>query len=213
MHIVRNPEYGKDYDKGYVFFSYNTKSLLAAGIALFTRDEAKNGVPVSHCGIITGENECIESHPDIGGVNYSNFKERFIDPHEIVVFFCKPNELNDHNALVLHNAAASHIGKGYATRGVITSGLWTLFGFASLGWFRKKRNWFNSEQNMFCSELCAEALIEMLPDRPGTLKWHPTNIYPSTLFNDAHVFKPWDANRAAKRKSQGRNIVEVKADF
>jgi hypothetical protein len=206
MHFVRNPEYGKDYDDGYVFFSYNTTSFISAGIALFSRKEALNGVPISHCGIVTGERECIEAASP-GGIQRSDFVSKYIEPQEIMVFLCKPRNLTPAKAALMRWEAESHLGKGYATTGVAGSALWNIFGLTWIPWFRRRRNWLNSKKRMFCSELCAESLIKGFPDRPGCLQWHPTNIYPSTLFNDHEVFHQWKSSQARQRKQEGRIVV------
>ena len=212
MHFLRNPEYGKDYAPGYVFFSYTTTSLISAGIALFSRFESK--IPISHCGIVTGQRECIEAAQP-GGVQKADFFEKYLRRQDTVVFLMKPHGLTPDIAEAMKEEVEQHIGKGYAIKGVIGSALWNTLGFISWGWFRKKRNPFNSKKNFFCSELVATGLMaeEAYPERPGCLVYHPTNIYPATLFNDNDIFVPWNDNQAQKRKAQGRNVIEVTPDF
>jgi hypothetical protein len=208
MHVVQNPVYGQDYRDGYVFFSYNTTSFISAGIALFSRHDAANGIPISHCGIVTGENECVEASQP-GGVQVSDFVKKYVEPGEIVVSLCKPRDITPEIAARIIEEAQSHIGKGYATVGVAGSALWNIFGLTWIPWFRRRRNWLNSKSTMFCSELCAEALIEGYPDRPGCLQWHPTNIYPATLFNDHEVFTKWNPRQANIRRAEGRKVIKV----
>lgn len=206
MHFVINPEYKKDYGPGYIFFSYNTSSLISAGIALFSRSEAKNGIPVSHCGVIINENECVEA-ANPGGVQVSNFMQKYVEPNEIVVFLCKPKEINLEISQKIIDEAMKNVGKSYATKGVIGSAIWNIFGLVSFGWLRKKRNIFNSKNSMYCSELCSESLIAGYPSRPGCLIYHPTNIYPATLFNDHEIFDNWNSDQVFKRKKAGRTVI------
>lgn len=206
MHFVRNPEYGEDYNNGYVFFSYNTSSFISAGIALFSRKESLNGIPISHCGIVTGERECVEAAQP-GGVQKSDFISKYVEPNEIMVFLCKPRNITSTKASVIRWEAENHLGKQYANIGVAGSAIWNLLGLTWIPWFRRRRNWLNSQSTMFCSELCSEALIMGYPDRPGCLQWHPTNIYPATLFNDKKVFADWSPNQAKKRSKEGRVVV------
>jgi len=208
MFFIQNPEFERDYKKGYIFFSYTTDSILSKGIALFTQNEMENKIPVSHCGIIINENECIESvFPD--GVKKSNFIKDYVEPDNVVVFLCKPRDLDIISQNRIESEAEYHIGKPYAKYGAIGSAIWQILGFTWIPWLRKRRNIFNSKKKMFCSELCATALINAYEHRPGCLVWHPSNIYPSTLFNDGDIFYPWDRNRHVKRKSEGAEINPV----
>lgn len=212
MFFVRNPEYGKDYDDGYIFFSYNTDSLISTGIALFTKFEAKSKIPISHCGIVTGKQTCIEA-ANPGGVQVSNFHEKYLKPKKTVVFLCKPRNVSPELAGLMTDEGLKHVGKSYAIPGVISSAFWNLLGFATIGYLRKKRNWFNSEDRFFCSELVAEALISAYPDRPGCLEYHPTNIYPQTLFEDHIVFEKWNPAQPILRRTSGRIVEECDCDF
>ena len=207
MHLLRDPVYGEDYGRGWVFFSYCITSPISAGIALFSRDEALSRIPLSHCGIVTGERCCIEATDP--GVIFSDFKAKYLDDPTIVVFLRRPQNLDEDISTAMIEHARDQLGKGYAYKGVFGSALYNILGLHKIGWFRKGKNPFNAKDEYFCSELVAESMIIGYPNRPGTLIYHPSNIYPVTLFEDKEIFDPWRVDVVEKKTKEGRIVESV----
>jgi len=206
MYYLRNPKFEEDYKAGYIFFSFKTDSFISKGIALFTRFENTSKIPISHCGIITGPDECVEAAQP-GGVQKSNFVKKYIENPMTIVFLRVPFNLDQEKTAIMEAHAIQHLGKKYAIKGVIGSALLNLVALPWIKWWRKGKNPFNDREQYFCSELVSESMIKAWPDRPGCLIYHPTNIYPTTLFEDNNIFKPWRGDIVKEKRNQGKIIV------
>ena len=55
------PVYGDNYNKGYIGFTYQKKSIVSIGIAFITRWARLSHIKVSHAFVVTDENECVEA--------------------------------------------------------------------------------------------------------------------------------------------------------
>ncbi len=202
--LLQDPKFGIDYKAGHVFFSYSS-SFVSRGIALFSNFENYSNVPVSHCGIITGSRTCLEA--SVGGVQESDFITKYVqDPHTLV-FLRSPIGLTPAKAIDMEMWATQHIGKNYAYVGIAGSALWNMLGLVFLRWLRKQQNPFNPKDEYFCSELVAEAMIKAWPNRPGCLQYHPSNIYPQTLFEDRKIFKDWKTDIVQVKLIEGAKII------
>ena len=71
---------------------------------------------------------------------------------------------------------------------------------------RYYKNPLNRDDEMFCSELVAEGMV-VLEGKTGCLKYHPTNIYPVTLFQDNLIWQPWNPRIVEEKMAQGRILV------
>ena len=65
MPISVRPEYGANYKLGDIGFTFIDDNFISLGVAWFTKwDQGKNtdvpDVPVTHCFIVSGEDECID---------------------------------------------------------------------------------------------------------------------------------------------------------
>lgn len=186
MYNIENPKYKKDYKPGQIFFSFTKDNFISKGISVFTNFERKT-IRVSHCGIIISDKECLEAAQP-GGVQVSNFIEKYVqDPHTII-YVREPRNLTKLAAKKMEIWGKQHVGKDYAVKGFIGSSIYNLLGLTFIPFIRKIKNPMNSDNKYFCSELVAECLIKAFPDRPGILRYHPSNIYPQGLFEDNEIF-------------------------
>jgi len=209
MHILQNPTYGEDYKEGYIFFSYTSNDIVSEGIALFQSYEDVLHQPLSHCGVISGPNMCVEATDP--KVMESNFIEKYVnDPHTIV-FLRKPKDLTPQGASIVVSTARQYLGKKYAYLGVVGSALYVMLtaGYKCFSFLRYFRNPLNPKDQLFCSELVANALLPV-EGKTGCLKYDPTNIYPITLFDDDTLWSEWDFDIANKKRACGRKVVEIK---
>ena len=82
------PKFKEDYDIGYIGFTYNKSDITSIGIAYFTDWIRMSDIKVSHCFIVTGEDELIEAAAK-EGVREDTISKYFNDPN-VQVFFRKP---------------------------------------------------------------------------------------------------------------------------
>jgi hypothetical protein len=82
------PKFKKNYDIGYIGFTYNKSDITSIGIAYFTDWVRMSDIKVSHCFIVTGEDELIEASFK-EGVREDTISKYFDDPN-VQVFFKKP---------------------------------------------------------------------------------------------------------------------------
>lgn len=207
MKILQDPKFGTDYQPGHVFFSYDNDSIVSAGIALFTRSE-QTKINVSHCGVIDLNGQAIEADESVGYVARANFKEKYIDDPTKIIFFRELREFNPKNVHELVHYMLAQSGKKYAYGGVVGSALYVLLtkAYKKWPWLRYVPNPLNGSGEVFCSELVAECLREVV-GKKGCLAYHPTNVYPQTLFDDDVIWKPWSDGIITKKQSAKKTIV------
>ena len=194
------PEYGVNYSKGYLGFTFTDGSFISAGIAWFTKwDRGTNPdvprIPLSHVFIVSGENECIEA--TMPEVMRSPLTKYFDAPHTHVVFR-KPVGLDDDIATRIVAVAEERIGCGYGYSLIVGHALANslfgkLLGVITGGWSsRAMENLFDNRHQYICSELGSTALNEQ-PEYAGkgVLAHPPYTINPEALFNTKDVFDPW----------------------
>jgi len=210
MRILKDAQFCKDYGPGYVFFSFTTNSIISDGIALFTAGERTSGIKVAHCGVIDHDGQCIEAvADDKKKVVRSNFRKEYLENENRVVFLKKPAGLNDANAEIFIELCEQHIGKNYAYSGIFGSFVFTClsFGYRLAPWLRRLKNPFNADSELFCSELVSEGMRDSrVIGEHGVLVWHPTNIYPQTLFEDISIWVPWKAGIIQEKEAAGRHL-------
>jgi hypothetical protein len=208
VHILQNPVYGEDYKDGFIFFSYNSASLIDQGIALFESGESLSGQQIAHCGIISGDSKCVEAdHPT---VQEFDFIQKHVNNPNTVVFLKKPKGLTVDGANIIITEAQRYLGRKYAYIGVAGSAVFMLLtaGWHIFPFLRYWKNPLNPKDQMFCSELVAEAMRKWMR-KTGVLKYHPTNIYPTTLYEDQSLWEQWDYGIVDRKREEGKTVTNV----
>ena len=207
MFVLQNPVYGEDYKEGYVFFSYTTENIVSAGLALFQACEMKSGLPVSHCGIISGTGRCLESTTPT--TREDDFIREYVnDPHTIV-FLRKPKGWTPEMAQKMIAQGRKHIGEKYAYLGLLGSAIRIIFswGFKLFPKLRYKDDPLNSDKTTYCSEYVALCMRAGGMGKVGCLAYNPENVYPSTLFEDKEIWTDWNANIIQEKLAKGKLVV------
>ena len=190
------PDYGKNYDAGYVGFTYTKSNILSRGIAHFTRWSCMHDIKVSHALVVTGENECIEAHMK-GGVKRTKLDTYFNDEH-CQIFFRKPKDLTPELAAGIIKAAEEHLGCAYDIDLISAQ----LIVNSITGEFIRHHIMPSFEENVcqqqdhldrwICSELAAHCLDSQPEYRnKGVLANNDATIDPQELFEDDLIFEAW----------------------
>lgn len=191
------PKYGKNYEKGYIGFSFYSNNLSSEGIAFFTKDARTGPIKVSHSLIVSAENECIESHTDGNAVRRHSLSTYFDDPRR-QIFFRKPVGLTPKIAESIVNIAASQIGYSYDP----LAGLAVAITNSFMGKVLNERfrgnfddmvaSLLNLDNKWMCSELVAYCLDQQPEYKgKGILMSPPGVISPQQLFEDNVIFETW----------------------
>lgn len=186
------PVYGKHYAPGYVGFTYETGSLLSAGIAYFTHWDNMHEIPVSHVFTVEDCKTGIETHYSTG-VRRVELEKLFDDPR-LVVVFRKPTNLKPWEADEMLARLRPEIGKKYDTSLIICHMLTKLCAGRWLrAWIAPTLyRWFDSLDEWVCSELVAFGLSAVPRFRnKGILKQPYRSITPQQLFEDDEIFEAW----------------------
>lgn len=190
------PEFGVNYDVGYIGFTMTRGDDISEGIAYFERFERMSDIAVSHAFVVTGDDELVEAHIE-HGVQRDCISKYFDDPN-VLVFFRKPRNWTPGMGRVIANAAISKIGRPYASGLIVADVLAdTLFGRLANKVFKQWPDRFVrallDEPNRFiCSELAAYALSQdYLLYKIGVLKNPLDAIDPQELFEDEIIFDDW----------------------
>lgn len=193
------PEYGLNYNAGYIGFTFNDASFISEGIAYFTRWDRMIDIPVSHALIVTSKNTCVEAIMG-QGVIQSRLDKYFDDPNTHI-FFRKPKWINEMIANEIVYTAQGEIGAQYCN-GLITNDALrgTFLGhllddlthnqiFDGLAMMLEKNGSF------ICSELAAYCLKSAYSWQPynheGVLARPASAITPQELFCDDSIFEQW----------------------
>jgi hypothetical protein len=193
------PEYGSNYGKGYIGFTYSDSNVISKGIAYFTRWARMSQIRVSHALIVTDENECIEAHMN-GGVQKSTLSKYFDDPH-CQIFFRKPVDLLPAVADAIVESAESQLGCTYDIGLIAGHALPNTF----VGRVIERRfggsfesllcKFLNHDNQWICSELASFCLDQQHSYHDtGILKANVETISPQELFEDPFVFEAWKNN-------------------
>lgn len=197
--IDLKPEYGSNYGKGYIGFTYSDANVISKGIAYFTRWASMSQIRVSHALIVTDENECIEAHMN-GGVRRATLSKYF-DDERCQVFFLKPISLAPGVADAIVESAETQLGCSYDIGLIAGHALPNTF----IGRIIEKRfggniesllcKFLNHDNQWICSELASFCLDEQLIyHHSGILKANVETISPQELFEDPFVFESWKNN-------------------
>lgn len=184
------PEWGRNYERGFVGFMAAAGSILSGGIAYFTRWDRLSEIAVCHTFIVTGPDAIIEARL-ASGVDHAALSPLFKDCDRHV-FFRKPAGWSPDIADDLCAHAEAHVGEDYdasllaahALRGTFLGRLLKIHDAApGLG---------DDPDEWICSELVAHVLDDhdAFRDR-GCLALPNAIVNPQMLFEDDVVFEPW----------------------
>lgn len=200
------PNWGVNYDVGYIGFTSRTDDAVAAGIAWFehfdeiqVRDGVRQytrpaGIVVEHALVVSGPDECIEAHAGTG-VQKSTLSKYFNDPH-CRIFFRKPRNWNRVLGEDIVISAQRRIGDKYAYSIIVADALansvaghWLNACFG--GWpNRIVSGWLSKKHQEVCSQLAAESMADNMPH--VSILAEPARIVtPQALFEDPVVFEQW----------------------
>lgn len=208
------PEFGVNYDVGYIGFTFQDSNFLAEGVAWFTRWEKGENPDVpkldlSHVIIVSGENECVEAY--LPKVRRTPLSDYFDNPKDHIIFR-KPVGWTPELGKRIAETAASRVGNRYGVSLIIGQLLANCFLGHFLGWLT--RGWshrvitgfFENKDQFICSELGAYALDQQVEFRgKGILAESAYEIDPQSLFEDREIFEPWAQQvKTGKPKVKGR---------
>src|SRR5437763_8841113 len=183
------PEFGKDYDIGWVGF-VRGRSVLSAGIAYLTRRDKVGGARVTHAFLVTGPDECVEANFP-AGVVVSGLAENYFDKDGGRVVFRKPRGLTPAVARRVVKRARAEVGAKFDVAGMAAEGLGdTFLGHllnALLGDKPKKvaAKVLHRKGRWVCCDLVAHCLrAEPRYRGKGVLARPPGTISPQKLFED-----------------------------
>lgn len=190
------PEYGVNYNAGYVGFTYTGSSIISRGITYFTRWSQMHQIKVSHALIVSGENECIEARMN-GGVKRTALSTYF-DDEKCQIFFRKPNGLTPDLAARIISTAEAQLGCAYdidLIRAQLQSN--------SLAGRLLRRLLGPGVEDQLCKLvdhadrwICSELVAHCLDEQPeyhdkGVLVYNDATIDPQELFEDDVTFEEW----------------------
>lgn len=190
-----NPDYGQNYDAGYIGFQFEDHDFISEGIAYFTRWDRLCDIRVSHAFIVACENECIEAVR--AGVKFSKLEDRFNDPH-CHVFFRKPLPWTHALAQKVIYTGAGIVGRKYDfllimamfIRGTMLGE--ALYRVIGQKFVNRLTGWFDMRNRYICSEFVAYCLQQQPEYRDkGCLNFKAHTINPQQLFGDDALFKTW----------------------
>ena len=194
--ISIKPEFGVNYDVGYIGFTFTAGSFVSEGIAYFERWERMSQIQVSHVFVVIGDNELVEAHIE-HGVQRAPIIKYFDDP-KTRVFFRQPRGWNPFMGRSIARAALSKVGTPYATGLIVADlmadswmGHW--LNIICRQWPRRLVNALITNPNDFiCSELGAYALASQVEfEGRGCLAGPLDAIDPQDLFEDQVLFEDW----------------------
>lgn len=194
--ISKTPEYGGNYKRGYVGFSFFDTSVVSNGIAYMTRRARRSEIKVSHALLVTGENECIESI--IGDGVVKSPLDKYFDDESCQIYFRKPKGLTTEIADIIIGAATQQLDTEYDNNLIVSQAISGSFiGHLANRFFSGKpeeliSSLLNQENRWICSELVSYCLEQYESYQDLGILAHPSEtIDPQELFEDDVVFKPW----------------------
>lgn len=192
------PEYGVNYNAGYIGFTFDDDSVISEGIAYFTRWDRLSDIPVSHALIVIGENTCIEAVAG-QGVIQSNLGKYFWDKNSHI-FFRKPVGINENIVNEIIWTAKKEIGASYANGLIVNDMVRATF----LGHLLDKLSHdeifdrismvLDEKGSFICSELaayCLKSAKSWIYNNAGILDRPASAITPQSLFSDSIIFEQW----------------------
>lgn len=202
------PEFGVNYNTGYIGFTYNDDSFISKGIAWFTRwDQGKNpdvpDVPLSHVVVVTGNGSCAEATTPRS--KETPLAEYFNDPH-VHIFFRKPVTWTEDLGKRISWSALCRVGATYGYTSIVGHAIANSFfgkalGFVTFGLTTKAfKRAFDKKNQFICSEYAALAMQDQAELKgKGVLKQKACEIDPQMLFTDKVIFEPWTTAACGKR--------------
>ena len=191
----RKPEYGQDYDRGWIGFNH-AESNMSAIIAYLEGWEREREIIISHAFIVSGENECIEAAFPKGVVETS-LDEGYFDRDDRYVIFRKPQGLNDDIAERIVAAARDEVGADFdhgvlANHAAQDNFLGWLINSACDGELKNCVDQFiSADDEWICSELAAYCLDQQPEyEGRGVLSNSLGALTPQKLFEDEELFEP-----------------------
>lgn len=181
------PQYGVNYDIGYIGFTFTDDSFISQGIAWFERWDRTSPIKVSHTFVVAGPDNTIEALAE--GVVQSDLDKYFNDPH-VHVFFKKPKPFNSIIAKGIVIEASKHIGEKYCYSLIVADAIDRSFIGHMLGLNVTK--YFEHRKEEICSQLVGEVLQEQ-PEisKYGCLQNPARMLTPQMLFEDPFIFELW----------------------
>jgi hypothetical protein len=189
------PEFGKDYDLGWVGF-VRGHTHLSTAIAYLTRRDKSGDIGVTHSFIVTGPDEIVEANFPAGVVT-SSLAESYLDRDDGRVIFRRPKGLTPALARRVVRRAKAEVGAKFDTAGLVVEGLGgtflghlinSLFGDKPkelvAGLLHEKGQW-----------VCSDLVIYCFRDEPkyrgkGAVAKPVGTVSPQTLFEDEELFEP-----------------------
>ena len=196
-YVVDTPVYGVNYEAGYTGFTCAVEpNPFQKGIAYFTRFDQIGEIKVSHALTVTGPDTCVEALYTTG-VTESPLSKYF-NSEDTIIFFRKPNHLDDAAARIIVNAVYEHVGDKYDTS-LLAAQLYsgTFFGRLAALISDGKTDAFvawllDHPEAWMCSEYVAWALNKVPKlSGHGVLRYPATTINPQELFEDSIIYQEW----------------------
>lgn len=193
------PEYGLNYNAGYIGFVFYHDSIASQGMAYFSRWHKLVDIPVSHTLIVTSENTCVEAMPDQGVVQ--SRLDKYFNDRNTHIFFRKPKWIDETISKEIIRAAQAEIGAQYCNGLITTDALTCTFlgriinDMTHNQLFDGLATALEKNGSFICSELAAHCLKSANSWRPfnqeGILARPASAITPQALFCDEKVFEQW----------------------
>lgn len=188
--------FGKEFDLGWVGFVYCPARLISGGIAYLTRREKQGDVTVSHAFLVTGPNECVEANLP-AGVVASDLAKEYLDRHDRLVLFRKPQGLTPAIARRVVSRARAQVGAKFDIGGLAAEALNdTFLGHLVDTLFDGKprkllASLLHQDSRWVCSGLVAYCLRQEPKYRKrGVLARLQGTVTPQELFEDGELFEP-----------------------
>lgn len=193
------PEYGINYNAGYIGFTFNDTSFISEGIAYFTRWDKMTDIPVSHVLIVTSENTCVEALMGYGVVQ--SRLDKYFNDKNTHIFFRKPKGLDEIISKEIVSTAQEEIGAQYCNGLIVNDALRGSFlghlidDLAHDQIFDGLAMMLEKSGSFICSELAAYCLKSAHSWQPynheGVLARPAGAVTPQALFCDEYVFEQW----------------------
>jgi hypothetical protein len=193
------PQYGKNYDKGWIGFTFDKTSPVSKAIALATKYKNKTGIKISHALVVVGEGQCVEASANNKKVISSDLSKYFDDPNQVIIFQ-KPKELTVEDAETIAQTAISCIDMPYEFKQLGSHGVCSLPVVRRIneGTFNIIPGLFamllDNKNAFICSELAAYSLKSAKSwkyHNKGILRRPTCRFNPQELFEDKTIFEDY----------------------
>lgn len=194
----KTPQYGVNYNAGYIGFTFNDESFISEGIAYFTRWDRLSNIPVSHALIVVAENTCIEALMG-EGVRINSLDKYFWEKNTHI-FFRKPMSITENVTREIVQTAQKEVGATYASGLIVNDMIRSTFLGHLLDELTHDKIFdglsmvLDKSGSFICSELAAYCLksAKSWPyNNVGVLSRPASAITPQALFSDSVIFEQW----------------------